>query len=124
MQEDWAGCTDKIVHGSLTTYNVLVTSPRSAGINRRLAGIIDFEATRLGNIMFDVAGFAFDCLFSPLASSAKEWLETCSTVFGIQRIKVQVPAFLTFFYLTRLNASSSPAKASTPPEEALISLLC
>jgi hypothetical protein len=74
--------------------------------------------------MFDVAGFAFDCLFSPLASSAKEWLETCSTVFGIQRIKVQVPAFLTFLYLTQLSASSSPAKASIPHEEALISLLC
>jgi aminoglycoside phosphotransferase (APT) family kinase protein len=62
----------EIIHGSLSTYNILI-SPEIKG--RKLVGVIDFEATRLANLMFDVDTLLLDLLLLYEFELARLWFK-------------------------------------------------
>lgn len=90
-----------VVHGSLTPFNLLVDRSGTSSDPDTLTGVLDFEATRLGSLAYDLANMAFCLLVRNRPVIAKQWLSACNEQFGTRRIVAQAVPFLVHFYLMR-----------------------
>lgn len=112
VKENWSSVPTEVVHGSLTTFNLLVSTG-----NCSLAGVLDFEATRQGNLMLDVATLALYLLMSSRPLTAQFWTSVCSEKFNLARIQTEAIPFLIFIYLMRLRAKQANQAVVLPEEE-------
>jgi len=88
----------EIIHGSIAPQNLLT-------VKGRLAGVVDFEATRIGDLMFDVAHYGLDLFESHGTSAVRRWFGVCQNAYGKERIRYRALAFLIEVLLTRMNTT-------------------
>lgn len=72
---------ERTVHGSFDPRNLLV----EAG---RLSGVLDFEATRPGDVAFDIAGMAAEIVLSDSPSVADLWCSLHTDSTGTMPVRV------------------------------------
>jgi hypothetical protein len=119
---NWPRSPREIVHGSLTTFNLLanvIGSEKSLS----LTGVLDFEATRIGNAMFDVATLALYLLMSAWPAGAKVWFSTCAHRFGESRVMGEALPFLVYCYLARARAKFTGTAIGLPSDDAVQAFL-
>jgi len=99
-----------IIHGSLSTHNLLVaTTSRPT-----LTGVLDFEAMRLGDLAFDVATLALYFLMCRCPSAARKWLSMCTNQLDTSQILERAVSFIIYLYLMR---QKNGAESVPPPDE-------
>jgi hypothetical protein len=76
-----------LVHGSFDPGNVLV---RWRGPDLALAGILDFEATRPGSVLADIASMAVRLLIPGRADLCRAWLEVAAEVWMSPKLPAEV----------------------------------
>lgn len=120
VARNWTVSEPEIIHGSLTTFNLLAST---ACRRRSLMGVIDFEATRLGNLMFDAALFLLYLLMSPKPEFAESWLERACEVFGRKRTLTRAIAFFIYLILARYQVQDSNEQIETPENRRISNFL-
>lgn len=99
-QYNMRGPAYEIIHGSIAPQNLLT-------VKGRLTGVVDFEATRIGDLMFDVAHYGLDLFESHGISTVRRWFGVCQNAYGKERIRYRALAFLIEVLLTRMNTTQS-----------------
>lgn len=94
----------EIVQGSLSTENILNSG--------WLTGILDYEGTRLGSLMFDVANLTVNLIDDNQMEAAHIWIKVCAELFGEKRIRFEAKPFLIDLLLMRRCSSIDHDPAS------------
>jgi len=92
-----------LVHGSFDPGNILLdwSNPRL------LTGVIDFEASRLGSPLIDIAGLALHFLLGDRPDLATSWLATAAAEWGWPDLTAAVLPYLESHNERRKDAAST-----------------
>lgn len=115
-----------IVHGSFTTHNLLVSRHCETSLPS-LNGVIDHEATRLGDSIFDIATLTFYILLSGSIEYARSWLDISSEMLMNRKARAQALPYILFMFLTRSKVRLSDRSVRIPDKhllERMIHELC
>jgi hypothetical protein len=110
-----------VIQGSLSTSNILVDSTRDE--HSFVSGVLDYEATRIGNLMFDVATLALHLLIESGRDAAISWFSACAGSFGEDRTLNEGVKFLYYLCLLRAGAARGDDGIRMPSREHLRSFL-
>lgn len=104
-----------VIHGSLSTNNILVELPvNSPGV---LSGVLDYEAVRIGDVMFDVATLALHLLMVRSEDAALTWFSACTGLLGEHRVLGEGLKFFYYLCLLRARAVHLGAHVVLPDRE-------
>lgn len=92
-----------LVHGSFDPGNILLDQAHQ----RLVFGVIDFEATRLGSPLIDIAGLALHFLLADRPDLATSWLATAATEWGWPGLTEAVIPYLEDHNERRKDAAST-----------------
>ena len=104
-----------LIHGSLSTNNILVDLPLNSP--PVLSGVLDYEAARMGNVMFDVATLALHLLMVRSEDAAVSWFSVCAGLLGEHRVLVEGLKFFYYLCLLRATAVDLRAHVALPDPE-------
>lgn len=96
--------TPEVVHGSLAPANILRDG-------HHLTGVLDFEGTRLGSAMYDVASLAADLLETHGLTVVRAWLRRCGEHYGPERIQFEARPFLLDMLMLRARCEDGKSAA-------------
>jgi hypothetical protein len=104
-----------VLHGSLSASNILVCSSREG--RGFVTGVLDYEAARIGNLMFDVATLALHLLMEAGEDAAISWFSVCASRFGEDRTVAEGVKFFYFLCLLRASATRGADGVQMPSRE-------
>ena len=88
----------EVIHGSIAQHNLLTDGDR-------LSGVIDFEGTRIGDLMFDVAGYGINLFDTQGPVAARLWFKVCKDTYGEERICYWAQGFIIALLLSRITTT-------------------
>lgn len=92
-----------VVHGSFDPKNILVANDATA----HLSGVVDFEATRLGSPLIDIAGLALHFLLWRRVDLARAWTNAAATTWNWPLMARDTMPYLVAQHQRRLAAADA-----------------
>lgn len=108
-----------VVHGSFDPRNVLVADDATA----QLTGVVDFEATRLGSPLIDIAGLALHFLMWRRADLASAWLTAASEAWQWPSLAIDAMPYLVAQHERRRAAAMVNTDVPIAPRRLISNLL-
>ncbi|UXA17459.1 phosphotransferase family protein [Mycobacterium sp. SMC-4] len=90
-----------LVHGSFDPNNILVADDGSASLD----GVVDYEATRLGSPLIDIAGLALHLLMWGRSDLAHTWLNVTAVTWNWRSLAHDAIPYLCAQHERRRNAA-------------------
>lgn len=84
------------------------------------SGVVDFESVRLGDGMWDVAIMAMRLLQQRQVHEAAAWREVACRMWGVSRLREQVPGMLVWIHVNRVLAAKRDPLVDVAPPRAVL----
>jgi aminoglycoside phosphotransferase (APT) family kinase protein len=120
VSSDQPATEPEVIHGAPTVYNLMVSTTH---LHNSLVGVLDFEATRLGDPMFDIALMLLYLLMSPRPDFAYVCFERCSEAYTRGRMLSKTIPFFIYLCLARFQAQSRQQTIELPEDDRIHAFL-